>query len=73
MDVNIPGMGSSPNIEDIINQVKDRIDFPASKEKIIEAVNGMDTIPDQAKIMIADKFPDKQYDSIDDVKSAIGL
>lgn len=71
--VNIPGLDKLPNVNEITDKVGEKVNFPASKNDILDAVDKIPQLPDQAKDFLSDKLPDKEYSSVDDVKSTIGL
>lgn len=71
--VDIPGLGNLPNINEITDKIGDAVNFPASKEDIVNTVDKIPELPDQAKDFLDSKLPDKEYNSIDDIKSAVGL
>lgn len=58
---------------DSLEALKDKVQFPATKQEIVEAVNKIPDIPEPVKELIQQKLPDKQYGSLDDIKSAVGM
>jgi len=64
---------SMPNIEQILESIKDRIVFPAAKERIVEAAGKTPSMADEAKDWLANNLPDGMYESIEEVKDALGM
>lgn len=70
--MNISGIGNIVN-GDSLQILKDKVQFPATKQEVVEAVNNIPDIPDTVKSLIQEKLPDKKYGSINDIKSAVGM
>lgn len=71
--VKIPGMDDVPGLDQITKKVEEKVDFPASKEEIMGALDNVPEIPDQVKEMAEDRLADKEYKNINEVKNSIGL
>ncbi len=70
---NIPGVGDFSKISGMIDKIGNSLNFPASKDEVVDAVNNAPEMPDQAKNYVQEKLPDKNFNSIDDVKNALGI
>lgn len=64
---------SMPNMEQILESIKDRIDFPATKEMIVEEAGKAPGMADEAKDWLTNNLPDGMYKSIEEVKDALGM
>ncbi len=71
--VNIPGLDNIPNVNEVADKVDENVNFPATKNDILGAVDKIPQLPDQAKDFLSNKLPDREYSSIDDVKKELGL
>jgi hypothetical protein len=72
MFMNIPGLDKVGGAGGMLDLLKDHINFPADKGQILQQVQNVPGIPDQAKDLIQSKLPDGTYNNIDEVKKAAG-
>lgn len=66
-DTNMANMGN------MLDDLKGRIDFPATKERIVEEANKMGEMMDEHKSWLRDNLPEGMYNSMDEVKDALGM
>lgn len=71
--VKIPGINGIPGLDKIEKKIEEQVDFPASKEEIMNALDNAPGIPDQIKKMADERLPEKEYKDAEDVKNSIGL
>lgn len=71
--MDMPNIGNLTNMSGMLDTLKDHVDFPATKDDIVSAMDNVSGVPGQAKDMVMDKLPDREYKSIDDIKNALGL
>jgi hypothetical protein len=71
--MDIPGIGNIANINDMLEKVKERLNFPVSKKQVVDVVDGIPGIPDQAKEWVRSRLPEGTYNGFDDLKKAVGL
>lgn len=71
--VNIPGVGDFSKISGMIDNIGNSLDFPASKDEVVDAVKNAPELPDQAKNYVQEKLPDRNFNNIDEVKNALGI
>ena len=51
----------------------DHVDYPASKQNLVEACNKMSGISDEDKKWFMENLPEGSYDNADDVKTALSM
>lgn len=61
------------NMGEMLDKLKDKIDFPAAKERIVKAADDMTEMADDAKDWIRNDLPEGVYNSIEEVKTALGM
>lgn len=71
--MDISGLSNLTDMQGMLEKLNDNLDYPASKEQIMQTMDVVPQIPDQAKELAKNKLPDKEYGSIDDIKNALGL
>ncbi len=67
--MDIPNFGDMGNLD----VLKNHIQFPVTKQQIVDTINKIPEIPDSIKTIIETKLPDGTYGSIEDIKKAIGI
>lgn len=49
----------------------DHVNYPASKQELVEACNQMSDVPAEEKKWFMDNLPDQMYNSAEDVKQTL--
>jgi hypothetical protein len=59
--------------QEMVTHIKDHMSYPATKQAIVEMCNNMAHVPESARQMVADKLPDRMYNSADEVMKALKM
>jgi hypothetical protein len=59
--------------QEMTTHIKDHMSYPATKKAIVEMCNNMAHVPQSARQMVADKLPDRMYNSADEVMKALEM
>lgn len=49
------------------------VDYPASKQNLVEACNKMSDVPEDDKKWFEENLPDRSYNSADEAREALGV
>ncbi|MBI2599971.1 DUF2795 domain-containing protein [Candidatus Daviesbacteria bacterium] len=49
------------------------VDYPASKQDLVDACEKMSDVPEEDKKWFTEKLPDQTYNSAEEVKTALGI
>ncbi len=59
--------------QEMMTHIKDHMRYPATKQAIVEMCNNMAHVPESARQMVADKLPDRMYNSAEEVIKALKM
>lgn len=57
----------------MMTHIKEHIDYPTTKQGLIDACNGMSDISDEDKELFKKNLPERSYESADEVIEALGM
>ena len=60
-------------MKEVSEHVRNHMSYPATKKAIVEECNNMAHVPESTRMMIAEKLPDRMYQSADEVMMALGM
>lgn len=58
--------------KEVMSHIDNDVSYPASKDDLVKACNGMSDVSGEDKKWFMEKLPDQQYQSPDEVKQALG-
>jgi hypothetical protein len=59
------------SLQEELGHIKNHIEYPASKQQVIEACNNMSDVPSVDKDWVSDNLPDQTYSAPEDVVTAL--
>jgi hypothetical protein len=57
--------------QDLMKHIDNDVEYPASKQMLVEACNKMSDVPAEDKKWFEDNLPDKTFNSPEEVKQAL--
>ncbi|RJR24225.1 DUF2795 domain-containing protein [Candidatus Microgenomates bacterium] len=73
MDTGNGNMADMSKMGSMLDNLKAMIDFPATKERIVEEANKMEGMADEHKSWLKDNLPEGMYNTMEEVKDALGM
>ena len=58
---------------ELMKHLKDHINYPATKQDIMEACNMMEHVDEKDREWLEKNLPDKEYKSAEEVMAAVGM
>ncbi len=59
------------NLQEELGHIKNHIDYPATKQQVVEACNNMSDMPSDDKEWVSKSLPDQTYGGPEDVVGAL--
>jgi hypothetical protein len=59
------------SLQEELGHIKNHIEYPASKQQVLEACNNMADVPSVDKEWVSDNLPDQTYRAPEDVVTAL--
>lgn len=65
-------MDDIKNRKEMMEHIKNDVDYPASKQDLVSACDGMSDVPEGDKKFFSEKLPDRTFSTPEEVLSALG-
>ncbi|MDA4131089.1 MAG: DUF2795 domain-containing protein [Thaumarchaeota archaeon] len=59
------------NLQEELGHIKNHIDYPATKQQVVEACNNMSDVPSDDKEWVSKSLPEQTYGGPEDVVNAL--
>jgi hypothetical protein len=59
------------NLQEELGHIKNHINYPASRQEVVEACNNMSDVPSADKEWVSNSLPDQTYRAPEDVVNAL--
>ncbi|KKS13971.1 hypothetical protein A2617_04860 [Candidatus Daviesbacteria bacterium RIFOXYD1_FULL_41_10] len=58
-------------MKEMITHLNEHIQYPASKQQIMEACNNMADVPEKDRMWLDEKLPEQTYQNVDEIKKVL--